>query len=253
MELPAVVVRRWSEAALDLLFPPVCLVCGGAGPARHPMCAACRKAIVRLTPPWCAVCGRPFSTFGGQRDGPAGGETAARCGACARKRPPFTYSRSAALWASPVRDAVHALKFSGKTALAAPLGDLLLEACAWDLPVAPDLIVPVPLHRARARARGFNQATLLARRVARRLGLPVRARALRRVRPTRAQADLSGSERRTNVRGAFAARAAAAVTGRHVLLVDDVLTTGATASECARALLGAGARSVGVLTVARVA
>ncbi len=247
MEHVATVVR----AAFDLLFPPRCLVCGGSGGPHPSMCGACWRSIPRLTPPWCAICGRPFWTLDPR--GAATGAPSAVCGACRRRRPAFTWGRSATLYDAAVREALHAFKFSGKTALAAPLGDLLVEVCASGLPVAPDLVVPVPLHRARERERGFNQAGLLARRVARRLGAPLGTRALRRVRSTRAQADLGGAERRTNVRGAFAARTAAALAGRHVLLVDDVLTTGATVSECARVLIDAGALTVGALTVARVA
>ncbi len=247
MEHVAAVVR----AAVDLLFPPVCLVCGAAG-GRHPsLCGACWRSIRRLAPPWCALCGRPFWVL--DPGVVAAGDGAIdRCGACRRRRPGFTYGRSAAVYEGAVREAVHALKFSGKSALAAPLGDLLLETCARGLPVAPDLVVPVPLHPARERERGFNQAALLARRVARSLGIALDTRALRRLRPTRAQAELSGAERRANVRGAFAARARANLAGRHVLLVDDVLTTGATITACARAALNAGALTVGALTVARV-
>ena len=249
MEHVATVVR----AAFDLLFPPLCLVCGQPGAADRPsLCDACWRSIVRLGPPWCALCGRPFwilDAAGARLDGHAPADL---CGACRRHRPAFTYGRSATLYGGAVREALHAFKFSGKTALAAPLGDLLHDACALGLPLAPHLVVPVPLHRGRERERGFNQAALLAGRVARRLGAPVATRVLCRVRSTRAQADLSGVERRTNVRGAFAVRDRAVLAERHVLLVDDVLTTGATVSECARVLIDAGALTVGALTVARV-
>ena len=250
MEHLAGIVREWTGAAVDLLFPPLCLACGGWAGDRRPLCDGCRQSIIRLRPPWCATCGRPFWTFAeaeGDRESPA----AELCGPCRLHPPRFTYSRSAALYEGPVREALHALKFSGKTALAAPLGDLLLTACAAGLPAAPDLVVPVPLHRARERERGFNQAVLLGRRLARGLAVPFGGRALRRVRSTRPQAELSAVERRANVRGAFMVRPAAALRGRHVLLVDDVLTTGATVSECAQVVLAAGAASVGVLTVAR--
>ena len=111
-------------------------------------------------------------------------------------------------------------------------------------------MIPVPLARERERERGFNQALLLARRIASRLELPTRPRWLARVRATRPQSDLSAAERRANVRGAF--RASRRVAGRHVVVVDDILTTGATLGECARALREAGAWRVGVVTVARV-
>jgi ComF family protein len=201
----------------------------------------------RIDPPWCEVCGVPFPTFA-----PAASHAiaAGQCGLCTTRRPAFTYARSAGLYEGTLREAVHAFKFAGKTALARVLTELAIEQCGEALRVLPDVVVPVPLHRSRQRERGFNQSALLAAGIARRLAVPCSGPLLRRRRPTRAQSDLSAGERRANVRGAFVA--SGGVAGRHVLVVDDVLTTGATVSECAHALLGAGAVTVGVLTVARV-
>jgi ComF family protein len=151
-----------------------------------------------------------------------------------------------------VREALHVFKFSRKVSLADPLSAVLLRGCNGALPCPADVVIPVPLHRARERERGFNQAGLLARRVARSLRADLGERWLGRARATAAQADLSGAERWTNVRGAFTLRDRGAVRGRHVVLVDDVLTTGATAAECAEVLRAGGAASVGILTVARV-
>ncbi|MFQ5829020.1 MAG: ComF family protein [Candidatus Methylomirabilia bacterium] len=157
------------------------------------------------------------------------------------------------LYGDTVREALHALKFGRKTALARPLGDLLAQAGQALLPpVSVDGLVPVPLHPTREAERGFNQSLLLARRVARQWRLPVIASALKRVVATRPQTEFSIRERRANVRGAFGLRGPAAVAGRHLLLIDDVFTTGATATECCRVLLDGGASAVGVLTVARV-
>jgi ComF family protein len=151
-----------------------------------------------------------------------------------------------------VREAIHAFKFGGRRGLADPLGDLLAGLGLSALPGAgPDLLVPVPLHRRRERERGYNQALLVARRLERAWGVPVAADALVRLTATAPQADLDARARRRNVRGAFGVVRAPAIAGRHIVLVDDVLTTGATASECARILSRAGASAVGVLTIAR--
>ncbi|MBI1846485.1 MAG: ComF family protein, partial [Candidatus Rokubacteria bacterium] len=168
---------------------------------------------------------------------------------CVSAPPAFDYARAAADYAGPLREALHAYKFHGKRALARPLGDLVLETCGVAVPAAADALVAVPLSRARERERGFNQATLLAEHLGRAAGVPVR-RWLARTRPTRPQSELGAQERHDNVRDAFGASPAAA--GRHVIVVDDILTTGATAAECARALRRAGACTIGVLTVARV-
>jgi ComF family protein len=148
------------------------------------------------------------------------------------------------------RDAIHALKFRGRRALARPLAKLIVEQWGAALDADVAALVPVPLARGRQAERGFNQAALLAERLAAALGVPARPRWLARVRATAPQSDLGAAERRANVRGAFVAHPA--VAGRHVVVVDDVLTTGATVAECARALKAAGAARVGVLAVARV-
>ena len=233
-------MRAFATAALDLLFPAVCPLCStrlGSG-RRDPVCGACWMSFERLTPPVCAACGAPVPS-----------EATARCAACREITVPFDYVRAAASYGGILRDAVHALKFGGRRSLARPLGDLIVEQCA-DVLAAPDVFVPVPLARGRERERGFNQAALLAERLGERLSVRVRARWLVRLRATAAQSDLSAAERRANVANAFAA--APAVAGRDVVLVDDVITTGATVGECARALRASGARRVGVVAVARV-
>jgi ComF family protein len=292
MEHIPTLIRGWSEGILDLLFPPVCPVCGdhsgiavrgaaegepsrrirdGRSPVRRvPLCGRCWDSIARLRPPWCPVCGSPFtigadgapeyatmptcatrSAAAAVTDAPSN-PAADLCEACRARPPLFTYARSGARYEGTLRDALHAFKFSHKVALADPLSAVLLDACAGPLPRPADVVVPVPLHRARERERGFNQAALLAGRVARSLGVAVDERVLRRIRPTAAQADLNGPGRAANVRGAFALCEPAAVRGRHVVVVDDVLTTGATVTECARVLRAGGTASVGILTVARV-
>lgn len=178
----------------------------------------------------------------------AGGET--RCLECRIDPPAFERARAAGVYTGPLREALHAFKFHGKRALARPLAELIHEQCAPVLASGADALVPVPLARARLRERGFNQADLVADRLGALCGLPVRRRWLARVRETAPQTALAAAERRGNVRNAFLAERRAA--GRHVILVDDVLTTGATCQESARALREAGARRVDVVTVARV-
>jgi len=244
------VLSSFTVAALDLVFPALCPVCEatlGAG-RRDPLCGACWDSITRLGPPWCDVCGAAPVLATSHREPPAA--LSCPCAACASEPPAHDYARSAAVYESELRDALHAFKFSGRRALASPLGDLATEQCAASLPGGIDALVPVPLAPERERQRGFNQSALLARRIARRLAVPVRPGWLARVRSTQPQSDLSAAERRANVRGAF--RASDRVADRHVLLVDDVLTTGATLDACARALRAAGAWRIGALTVARV-
>ncbi|HEU4366620.1 MAG TPA: ComF family protein [Methylomirabilota bacterium] len=251
-------MNAWALAALDLVFPALCPVCASrlAARRRDPLCGNCWESIPRIAPPCCERCGLPFATFGPRViDSPAeAGEESQRrgralCGPCASDPPAWDWARAAAEYEGVVRDALHAFKFEGKRALARPLAALVLEQ--WSPAVGADAaLVAVPLARSRERERGFNQAALVAERLAGALGVPLRPRWLVRVRATRSQSDLGATERRANVRGAFAADPA--VAGRHVVVVDDVLTTGATASECARALRAAGAVRVGVLTVARV-
>lgn len=148
---------------------------------------------------------------------------------------------------------MHAFKFGRRRALASPLGDLLAEIGAEVLPGGrPDLLIPVPLHPGRERERGFNQSLLLARRLGRAWGVPVRADVLARIVPTPPQSELGAEERRANVRRAFSLRRPELCAGRHLIVVDDVFTTGSTVEACARHLRKGGARAVGVLTVARV-
>ncbi len=156
-------------------------------------------------------------------------------------------------YSGTLRDLVRELKYRKRRRVADRFAEMIgSDPQAAELLADGGVLVPVPLHPRRCRERGFNQSELLASALARRSSLPIAPRALVRRRDTPTQTGLSAAQRRDNVRGAFAIRERAKVAGRIVVLVDDVLTTGATARECAAALLGAGARSVRVLTVARV-
>ncbi|MBM3957148.1 MAG: ComF family protein [Gemmatimonadetes bacterium] len=226
-------LRVAAGAAADLLFPARCVHCGEPG---RLLCDRCIGISVRLTGPACRSCAAPM---------PSGD----RCWRCA-ERPPAT-SRTVALFQmdGPIRTAVHRLKYEDLRAVAPVLGDLMAAHPALDR-VHADVVMPVPLHRRRLRSRGYNHAELLARPVAVRLGVHVDTRTLRRVRASPPQVEAADeAERRLRVADAFEAGAAAS--GKRVLLVDDVCTTGATLDACARALKRAGAAWVGALVLAK--
>lgn len=172
-----------------------------------------------------------------------------RCALCRIGIRGFDSAYSFGAYEGTLRELIHLYKYGRIRTLAKPLGDHLAAAIPRDLRF--DAIVPVPLHWARRWRRGFNQSALLAREVARRCGIPVR-NAVRRTRATRSQAGLSNAKRRLNMAGAFRVRKRSSVEGLRLLLIDDVMTTGATASACAQVLRRAGARYVALLTVARV-
>ena len=176
-----------------------------------------------------------------------------RCGECRVKPPPFDHARAIGRYEGPLRQAIHLLKYRGKLRLKQPLLQLAMAHFDVHFPgTAYEAIIPVPLHRERLMRREFNQAAVLARGLAHHLNVPILERLLVRVRSTRPQVELSGSERRQNVRQAFAVTNPAALENKQVLVVDDVFTTGATLGEVARTLKGAGAAQVDVFALARV-
>lgn len=228
--------RTIVEGLLTLLYPPRCAVCLSL---QEPvLCAACRNAFRPITAPYCRICGVPFEVSAADGDG--------LCADCRTKPPPFTEARAAGRYDGTLRHAIHRFKYDGVRALAWPLAAFMLETVPQ--PEGADGICPVPLHPARERMRGFNQAHLLAKALAARWELPLLP-VLTRTRHTAAQMQLPADERLGNVRGAFTAQAALA--DRRVILVDDVFTTGSTLAACTRALKAAGAASVRVVTLAR--
>jgi ComF family protein len=172
--------------------------------------------------------------------------------ACLTERRYFRKARAFGVYEGTLMEAIHRLKYGGKTALSGPLGALAKEAFYqfWEVGTI-DLLLPVPLHIKRLRERGFNQAHLINKKWASVEGIPFDGFTLSRSRWTEPQTSLSRAERRKNVKGAFSLRRPDRVKGKRILLVDDVFTTGATANECARVLLKAGGRWVDVLTLAR--
>jgi ComF family protein len=188
--------------------------------------------------PLCACCGRQLE------DG------VRTCPACAERSLPLAQVRAPLRYAEPTSTLIHQMKYEGFFALAAPLAEFMVIAWPrWE--PAVDLLVPIPLHGRRQRRRGYNQSALLAHHLGRAVGVPVDAGALQRDRHTRPQVELNPQERQENVRGAFSAQPAR-VSGRVVLLIDDVFTTGATMSAAAEALIDVGARAVSGYCLARV-
>ncbi len=244
-------IRRATEGLAALVFPRYrgCALCGAPpacrrtddpglyGVLRRHLCEFCLRDL--LVPRWspCERCGRP----GRGQDG--------LCGACWQASPPYGRARAVGFYYGALREALLRFKYGRQVHLAEPLGALL----AWRLATefdAPDAVVPVPLHPRKLRARGFNQSLLLARAVCRFLPLANLAGALVRARDTAVQAGLDREARAFNVASAFAVPEPWVVTGRSLVLIDDIYTTGATVSACAEVLLESGARRVDVLVVA---
>lgn len=218
------------ERSLDGFTPvPVCRAClGGAGRG---------EALFS-----CSRCGLPFETAA-----PLHGVDL--CGLCRRQPPAFDCSRSLGVYEGDLRQLVHLFKYGHMRPLARPLADRMAPFLEELGPI--DLMTPVPLHRLRRWRRGFNQSDLLAQELSRLTGIPWRRDVLRRVRATRPQFGLSHRQRRMNVQGAFAVRRPEAIEGRKILLIDDIMTTGATIEACASVLRAGGVDSVAALTIAR--
>jgi ComF family protein len=219
-----------------------CPVCGRLAD-RNGMCKACKGRIPYVLPPICSLCGVPLRIEGGaNQDNPL-------CVGCLTSNHYFYRARAVAVYDGAARDHVHELKYRARTELAPALARMMAEVAICDGMAAEcDCVVPVPLHPEKAARRGFNQAELLARDVGLFLGMPVEAGALHRKERGGSQTFLDKRNRRANVVRAFSCHVPSAVAGGNVLLVDDVLTSGATADGCGRALLMAGAAKVYVLT-----
>lgn len=240
---------RFAQAAarglLDLVLPPTCISCGAIVGEAGGLCGRCWGRLALIGPPVCDRMGTPFPYA------PPGGLLLSP--EALADPPAFDRARAAVLFGPVSRDLVHHLKYGDRLDLARPMARLMRQA-ATGLMAEAEVIVPVPLHALRLWRRRFNQAALLARHLSVVSGVPAAMEGLRRTRATISQVNLTRAERRANVAGAFRVPKAAEglVSGRRVLLVDDVFTTGATLDACARALRRAGAAHVDALTFARV-
>lgn len=237
------ILRSTGVAFLNLLYPPHCAICLCETLAGEHLCAECRKQAVVIAAPFCQTCSEPFS---GQIDGTF------TCPNCQDRRFHFTHAVSRYRSREVVREMVHRFKYNGKVHLRHVLVDWLAETLDDTRLQTPpcDRIVPVPLHSTRQRERGFNQAYVLSEELACRSSIPL-ADCLKRIRYTTTQTIFEREERMENLHGAFQMRQNADVRNLHLLLIDDILTTGSTVDECGRVLMDAGAASVRVATVAR--
>jgi len=231
---------RWRELLdplFDVLLPPSCAVCDEVLPVPGAFCDDCAWEVLELPTVHCRSCAEPGRFPHG------------RCERCSLERPPWAKAWAPFEHEGAVARAVHRFKYEDRADLSRPLGLLLLRHAREVLARFPGPLVPLPLHDARFRERRFDQAALLAQTVAQYDGRRVETSWLERTRATRRQVGLSEAQREANVRGAF--RASSAVRGRSLVLIDDVLTSGATVREASRVLVEAGAGPVLVLTLAR--
>jgi len=265
LEVPPSEVSRWRAIARVLrspldalscaLLPDLCALCGS--PLQQlssaPICDLCWTGFPVLPSPSCGRCGDSLTAS-------SSSSASGLCRACRLAPPPFVRAVAFGIYEDKMRGALHAFKFNELPPLARPLGEMLAHAVAKLAPEAPSelLVVPVPLHRSKLARRGFNQARLLAHHALKFLRkshpawkLTLASTTLMRLRETESQAGLTPHQRRINVRGAFSVSTPADVTAKHILLVDDIFTTGATARAASQALLKAGAASVRVATLAR--
>lgn len=248
-------LQRYAGSLLDLLYPRRCEVCDRSLEAKRQsaarwLCDTCLDHLPRIAPPFCQICGESYE---------GAGTDEFRCGNCADLKLHFDFAVAPYRAEESVRFMVHRFKYQHRIDLRGVLACLLMRTLEdrrlRELGKSEWTVVPVPLHHARERERQYNQAWELCREFSRMSGFPA-LNAMRRVRPTTSQASLSRNQRIENLRGAFTLRNAVAkskaLNGRNILLVDDVLTTGSTASECARVLRRDGAvEKVVVITVAR--
>lgn len=237
-------LRFWTSLA-DVIFPPTCAGCGvSTGREGTTLCWDCRSALTIISNPICSVCGVPVH---GRVDHEF------ICHDCTTRPPLYGRARAAILYNALGRRLITRFKYNHALWMERLLADLTENCVRFHYREQQfDLVCPVPLHPVKKRDRGYNQAHLLARRLSKRLGVPLAGtNVLTRIKMTDTQTRLTARQRLSNVLGAFKVRQPDVIAGKNVLLVDDVMTTGATVGVCSRALMDAGAQCVDVVTVAR--
>ncbi|HAK88266.1 MAG TPA: ComF family protein [Nitrospiraceae bacterium] len=227
---------RFFSKLLNLLFPSKCPVCESKSDnyLYNPFCTNCWKGIEKYSGPACGICGRPAISV-----------HTTLCEPCMKARPPFSKALYYGIYEGALKEAIHLLKFNGVKRLSKPLGLLLSE-----LPLPEvDGIVPVPMHHKGLKQREFNQTAAIAARLSKKLRVPLMQNALKKTKETLPQTDVGGEERLKNLKNAFSV--SGKISGMDLLLIDDVITTGATVRECAKTLIKSGAKSVAVVALAR--
>ena len=234
-------IKRLLKRIEDFFFPPTCAVCQKALGSEG-LCADCFNKIRFIVPPYCPICGRPLD-FSAPWD--------MTCPACLKKKPPYKKMRSICVYDDGIKPLLLGFKH-GRRFDYAPLLIRLMKQADPSLFTENDIFTSVPLHWTRLMKRGYNQSAVLATALAKAYHKTYEPGILKRRRPTRSQGHLSPDQRRQNVAGAFCVPKPALVKDKDILLIDDVITTGATVGGCVRALIRAGAKSVSVLSIARV-
>ena len=240
MQLQSKFLQHAVETVLTFLYPAQCRACDKSlGLEAVPyICDACWHDIQFIEPPWCEICGTPNPEN--------------ICDPCATNPPRYGKLRTIAFYETALQQAIHLFKFEKRKTLAKPLTQLILAHMPNDCRIEKcDFILPIPIHKKRLRERGFNQATLLAKGIAKATGVPIATDVLFRHRYTAAQSGLDREARQTNIIDAFQLRKKEVICGKHLLLIDDVFTTGATIREAVKVLWRADPAEIDVLTLAR--
>lgn len=241
-------LRGLFQGLKDLIYPNCCLVCKNKIPAADQLqliCSGCWDKLEKNLPPFCASCGRHLTPEAIEKNA---------CPSCSKCEADFYFDRafSPCAYTGSIKRLIHEFKYSGKDYLGKPLGKLMNTFIQeYQLPIAYlDWVIPIPLHRSRQREREFNQAEILSQEIAREFNKKVSTDALIRVKPTMTQTQLTFRERCQNIEQSFSVTKPELIKDTNLLLVDDVLTTGATSSEAAKCLKNAGAKKVLLLTLA---
>ena len=240
------IAKKLALSALDLLFPPLCHICNCHLQPELEMsylCQGCIDHVRYLTSPLCPCCGKGMNKAAGAAD--------RHCHECLTKSPAFDRARSLVYYQSPVKELLHRLKFQADSSAAIVLAELIGKGIARQSANEADYIIPVPLYCSRLKMRGLNQSLILAKTIFPTEKEKIATDVLVRVKNTIAQSGLTGAERRRNLSAAFSVRESRLLSGKKILLIDDVFTTGTTVNECAKTLKECGVASVHVWTFAR--